>query len=129
MSDGAWRVVFLTAAIFNWIVGVTQMFDTTGFAAAMGLQVVAYHAFYSPLVGWFIVLFGMFYFAVSRDLSNRTMVLIGTIGKLGVVAFVLYAAAQGIAPMGMVGLVAVDAIYTVLFTLFLMRPATAGARS
>lgn len=119
MSDGFWRALFLVGAIFNWIVGASLAFDTNGMAAAMGLEVVAYHPFYSPVAGWFVVVFGLLYFFVSRDLDNRAIALGGLIGKLGV-SFIVWAAWwRGLVPGSMAGLVAIDFVFALLFAWFL----------
>lgn len=129
MSDGFWRIVFLTAAIFNWLVGLSLAFDTTQMATSMGLETVPYDAFYSPVTGMFIFLFGLLYFAVWRDLGNRAIVLIGTIGKLGAFALTMSAVWRGLAPASMGGLVVIDLIYAALFAMFLFTRQAASAKS
>src|SRR5262245_54440580 len=123
MNERFWRTVFVTAAIFNWIVGASLAFDSGAIAAKMGLELVPYHSFYSPLIGWFVILFGMLYFAVSRDLANRPIALIGAIGKAGVGVIVLADWWLGVAPASLALLVVIDLVYVVLFAWFLLsRP-------
>lgn len=129
MRDSFWRAIFLSAAIFNWIVGLSVAFDTRELAASMGLETLHYDAFYSPVAGWFIILFGMLYFAVWRDLANRAIVVIGTIGKLGAFVLTMAAVWRGLAPTSMAGVVAIDLIYAVLFAAFLFRRQAALAKS
>lgn len=119
MSDGVWRGVFLASAIFNFIVGVSLAFDTSEMAASMDLEVARYDAFWSPVAGWFVVLFGVLYLAVWRDLNNRAIAFVGMIGKLGVVALIALAWSRGLAPFGMVALTLVDLAFAALFALFL----------
>ncbi len=129
MSDGVWRGVFLAGAFVNWIVGVGMMFDTAEFAASAGLEVARYDAFYSPIVGWFITLFGFFYLAVSRDLENRAVVLIGAIGKSGVIAWVWLAFARGLVPFSMAAVTLIDVVFVLLFAAFLLTRRRADAGS
>jgi hypothetical protein len=129
MSDRLWRAVFLTGAVFNWIVGASLMFDTAEFAASAGLEVARYDAFYSPAVGWFIVIFGFLYWAVWRDLENRAIVLIGMVGKLGAVALTWLAFARGLVPFSMAALTLIDVAFAALFATFLLTRRRAGAGS
>ena len=129
MSDSFWRGVFLSAAIVNWIVGVSIAFDMSEAAAAMGLATLRYDAFYSPFAGMFIFLFGLLYFAVWRDLSNRAIVMVGTIGKLAAFVWVTTAAWRGLAPAAFGGLVFIDLIYALAFAAFLFSRQAAPARS
>ena len=76
MSDGIWRVVFLTAAIFNWLVGASLLVDTSAFAASLGMETLRFDPLYTPLVGLFIILFGAFSFCVFLDLNNRAIVVV-----------------------------------------------------
>ena len=126
MSDRFWRLVFLTAGVFNIMVGLSMAFDTHDLAASAGIETVPYHAFYSPVTGWFIILFGLLYLAVWRDLENRAIVLIGTLGKAGAVVLVLSAWQRGLVPAAMAGLVSIDAIYTALFAAFLWTSRSAA---
>lgn len=126
MSDGIWRGVFLASAIFNFIVGVSLAFDTSEMAASMGLEVARYDAFWSPVAGWFVVLFGVLYLAVWRDLNNRAIAFVGMIGKLGVVALIALAWSRGLAPFGMVALTLVDLVFAALFALFLFTRRSAA---
>ena len=129
MSDRFWRGVFLSAAVVNWIVGAVVAFDTSETAASMGVETLRYDPFYSPFAGMFIFLFGLLYFAVWRDLSNRAIVVIGTIGKLGAFAQVTTAALRGLVSATIGGLVFIDLFYAILFALFLFSRRAAPARS
>lgn len=129
MSDAVWRGVFLASAIFNFMVGFSLAIDTTATMAAMGLEVARYDALWSPLIGWFVVLFGMLYIVVWRDLNNRAIVFIGLVGKLGVVVLIALAWMRGLAPFAMVGLTLVDLAFALLFGVFLFTRPAAGARS
>ncbi len=129
MSDAVWRGVFLTSAIFNFVVGFSLAFDTSAMTAAMGLEVARYDALWSPLVGAFVVLFGMLYFAVWQDLENRAIVFVGMLGKLIVVVLIALAWMRGLAPFAMVALTWIDLAFAVLFGVFLLTRRPAGARS
>lgn len=130
MSDGFWRGVFLSSAILNWIVGLSLLVDVTDVAASMGVEMLRFDTLYSPLAGWFVIVFGVLYFAVSRDLAGtRAVVLVSLIGKLGVVALIWAAWLRGEAPTAMVGLTVIDLIYSALFAAFLITRPAAGSRS
>lgn len=128
MSDSVWRAVFLASAIFNWLVGASMLFDASG-PAAVGIEVVRFDAFYSPVTGWFVILFGLLYFAVWRDLENRAIVFIGMLGKLGIVAIVWIAWLRGLVPTSMAAITVVDLVFAALFAMFLITRQPAGARS
>lgn len=126
MSDGVWRGVFLTSAIFNFLVGLGLAFDAGATMASMGLEVAPYDAFWSPIAAWFVIVFGVFYLVVWRDLNNRAIVFVGMVGKLGVVALIALAWARGLAPFAMVGLTFVDLAFAALFALFLFTRRSAS---
>ena len=129
MSDAVWRGVFLASAIFNFVVGFSLAIDTSAMMASMGLEVARYDALWSPLIGWFVILFGMLYFAVSRDLDNRAIAFIGMLGKLGVVVLIALAWMRGLAPFAMVGLTLIDLVFAILFAAFLFTRRPAGVKS
>jgi len=129
MTDGVWRNVFLASAIFNWIVGAAMMFDTSEFAAAAGLEVARYDPFYSPVVGWFILLFGFLYLAVWRDLENRAIVLVGAIGKLGAATLAWLGFARGLIPFSLAAISLVDVAFAAAFAAFLFMRQATGAGS
>lgn len=129
MSDGIWRGVFLTSAIFNFIVGVSLAFDTSDIARAIGFEIARHDALWSPIIGWFVILFGMLYLAVWRDLENRAIVFVGTIGKLGVLVLILLAWMRALAPFALVALVSIDLVFAALFAAFLLTRRSAGAGS
>ena len=126
MRDGVWRGVFLASAVFNFIVGISLAVDASEFAASMGLEVARYDALWSPLVAWFVAMFGVFYLIVWRDLDNKPIVAVGMVGKLGVVVLIALAWSRGLTPFGMVALTLVDLAFAALFALFLFTRRSAA---
>lgn len=126
MSDGGWRGVFLASAAFNFLVGAGLAFDLSATMAAMGLEVARYDALWSPIAAWFVVLFGVLYLAVWRDLENRAIVFVGMVGKIGVAALITLAWMRGLAPFAMVLLVLVDLLFALLFAAFLLTRRSAS---
>jgi hypothetical protein len=122
MSDQFWRNVFLISAFFNFIIGISLFFDLSAFAAARGIEMMRFDALYSPLIGWFIIVFGLMYLALSQDLANKTLALLGLTGKLGVIILVWFAWASGLAPLSMAALTFVDLVFAILFAVFLFVP-------
>jgi hypothetical protein len=122
MSDGFWRNVFLISACFNFIVGLSMFFDLSAFAEARGIETLPFDALYSPIVGWFVVVFGLMYLALSQDLENKTLAVLGLTGKLGIVILVWFAYGSGLAPLSMAALTLVDLFFAILFAVFLFVP-------
>jgi hypothetical protein len=120
MSDGVWRAVFLTAAIFNWIVGLSLLTDVSAFAGSLGLQTLRFDPLYTPLVGIFIILFGAFSFAVFLDLNNRAIVFVNAIGKLSAFGYFILQWQMGNLPGGAAMLGSGDLVYALLFIAFLV---------
>jgi uncharacterized membrane protein len=129
VNDNVWRGVFLTAAIFNWIVGASLLADNSAMMASLGMEALRFDPLYSPLVGLFIILFGAFSFAVFLDLDNRAIVFVNALGKLCAFAYFVYQWQIGNLPGGTVTLGSGDLIYALLFIAFLLtrRPASAGS--
>lgn len=122
MSDPFWRNVFLISALFNFAVGISMFFDLTKFAEAQGLEAMPYDALFSPIIGWFIVVFGLMYLALAQDLANKTLALMGLTGKLGIVILVWFAYGSGLAPFTMAALTLIDLLFAALFAIFLFVP-------
>jgi hypothetical protein len=129
VNDNVWRGVFLTAAIFNWIVGASLLVDNSALMASLGMEALRFDPLYSPLVGLFIILFGAFSFAVFLDLDNRAIVFVNALGKLSAFAYFIYQWQMGNLPGGAAALGSGDLIYALLFIAFLLtrRPASAGS--
>lgn len=122
MTDSFWRNVFIVSAIFNFLVGASMFFDLTTFAKAQGLEAIPYSPLFSPIIGWFVIVFGLMYLALSQELQNKTIALLGLTGKLGIVILVWFAYASGLAPLTMALLTLIDLLFAILFAVFLFVP-------
>lgn len=122
MSDRFWRNVFLVSAAFNFIIGASLFFDVGDLVKSQGIEMLRFDALYSPIVGWFIVVFGLMYLALSQDLENKTLALIGLTGKLGIVILMSLAYGGGLVPLSMAALTFVDLVFAGLFAVFLFVP-------
>jgi hypothetical protein len=119
-----YRYMFLIGAIWNWIVGLifilVSPFAVTLFPLfemAVPPSLIFYHAFFG-----FVVVFGIGYYLVSRDINNNhAVVILGVFGKFFVfVLFVIYfiLGDYNFAP---VLFVIVDFIFGCLFLEFLIN--------
>jgi len=90
MSDPAWKIMFAVAAIFNVIIGLPFLL-----APAQGLAMLGFAPqpllLFAQLAGSLILMFGVSYAMIARNLVLRELVWLGVIGKLlAVTVFALY---------------------------------------
>lgn len=114
------RVIFYTAAIFNWVAAVILL-PASGLAGHLGAQPIGNTLFEQGLLVA-IVVFGIGYWMVGRNpADNRDIVKLGVLGKVGLVALAIYHyfLVKDI-PFGTLALGSGDVIYSALFVSHLL---------
>lgn len=113
-----WRFVFVAAALFNLAVGLPAVVApqlAVSSTAVTDLLAVR-------LLGWMIAVFGIGYTLVAlAPLRHRGIVVLGIIGKAGVIGLTWWLAARGEAALATAQLALGDLLFVVLFSLFLYR--------
>src|SRR5271167_4478318 len=111
--------LFVTAACFNWAVGLLLLADFPLAARLIGLSdppTVWVH-----LVAATVLLFGGAYWLVAREPERyRPFVGLGAAGKLTFAAIIYYHWFAGDGPVRLAMLVSVDVIFAVLFLRYLL---------
>lgn len=125
MTTQQQRIMFYSAAIFNWCACLV-LFAPLGIADAMHLSHSIGGGPFEQVALMAIALFGLGYWIVARDPgANRGIVVLGLIGKLGVVAiFFGHYLLVGDANLNFASLSIGDLIYSVLFIHFLRSTAS-----
>jgi len=124
------RSLFVTAACFNWAVGLLIFADFPLAARLIGLSdppTVWVH-----LVAATVVLFGVAYWLVAKQPGRYApFAALGAAGKFTFAAIIYYHWLTGDAPLRLAMLVNVDVIFAFLFLRYLhsRHPRTAGRRS
>ncbi len=120
MSEQGWTRVFIAAAIFNLAVGLPLLLDP-----AMGPKLLPLPAgdfIWPRLAGGLIVVFGIGYFTVSRDLDrNRGIIGMGAAGKLLIVLMLLIYWIKGTIGFWGFAPAIIDLVFAALFIRFLVR--------
>ena len=88
MSDAYWKIAFVFAAIFNFVVGLPLLLAPLQALAVFGLPQPPTFLF-EQFTGGMVVIFGACYAAAARDLARREMVWLGIAGKLFAVLLLL----------------------------------------
>jgi hypothetical protein len=105
-----WRPFFYTAALYNLLIGGAGLANT---AAPVN----------DRIVGLLVLCFGIVYALVGRDAARFGPVLwAGIAGKLGIVSLLLPDVLAGRAAAGTGVILAGDALFTLGFLVFLLRP-------
>jgi len=116
------RSLFLTAACFNWAVGLLVLGGYP--AAAQLLDLAGPPTVWVHLVAATVVLFGFAYWLVARQPRRyRPFVGLGAAGKLTFAAIIYYHWFSGDAPTRLAMLVNVDVIFALLFLRYLLNGA------
>ncbi len=120
MTEQGWTRLFIAAAIFNLLVGLPQLIDP-----AMGPKLLPLPAgdfIWPRIAGGLIVMFGIGYFIVSRDLDrNRGIIGLGVAGKLMIVLILLIYWIKGTIGFWSFSISLIDLAFALLFLRFLTR--------
>ena len=115
------RVLFIAAALWNWLVALISLFAYGKIRSGLGLPPLA-DSLNLHLSISCICLLGIGYYWVARDLSNnRAIVKLGMIGKLAVFAIFLGYVIIGDIPYALAAPAVIDLAFAALFLEFLMR--------
>jgi len=108
---GKWSVMLGAASAYNLVVALPGLFAA---GASTSERIVAL----------LVACFGLLYALISRDpLRLAPALWAGIVGKIGVVALMWPEVASGRAVPGTGLILAGDALFTLLFLVFLLRPA------
>jgi hypothetical protein len=123
------RVLFYSAAVFNWAACLVFL-EPLGIARLLNLSHSVGGAPFDQVALMAIALFGLGYWMVGANPgAHRGIVILGLIGKLGVVAIMFsHYFFIGDVNFNVLGLVSGDLIYSVLFYRFLRSPIAAPER-
>jgi hypothetical protein len=110
------KTLFLTAAIFNWAVGLVLAFKAELLFELFRVTPAPTEPLFLQLFSWLVIVFGIGYFWASKDLAaNVSIVKLGLLGKLSVVLVVLACILAGVVSWQMMLLASVDLVYAALF--------------
>lgn len=120
-GEAFWRGLFAVAAGFNLAVGLPMVLAPGALISLLGMRPV--EPFFPRVAGLLILVFGLGYALVSRDLARREIVLLGVVGKVGVVALLAWSWLDGSVPGSVVALGSGDLLFALAFATFLARAA------
>jgi len=116
MSEKSVRLLFLTAAIFNWAVGLTLAFKAQLLFDLFRVTPAPTEPLFLQLFSWLVIVFGIGYFWVSRNpAANVPIIKLGILGKLSVVLAALACVLMGAVSWQMMILASADLFYAFLF--------------
>lgn len=118
MSDTIWKIVFGAAALFNTAVGAPLLFVPVQGLALMGLGPQPLLLFVQ-LAGGLIVMFGLAYAMVARNLALREIAWLGAIGKFMAVTLLAIYKSSGEISDTTFALGMGDLVFAALFLWFL----------
>lgn len=123
------KKLFFTAALFNFIVGLSFILVLPELATVIGMKPVPADPLWYRLAGVLVIAFGWGYLQASKDpITNRPIIRLGILGKSLVVACVAWEWFVGHTNWVFPGLVSADAVFALLFFLYLKgRPLPAVA--
>jgi hypothetical protein len=114
------KTMFLTAAIFNWAVGLTLAFKAEFLFELFRVTPVPAEPLFLQLFSWLVIVFGIGYFWAYKDpVANVPVIKLGIVGKLSVVLVALACVLAGAVSGQMMLLASADLVYVVLFWLAL----------
>ena len=116
MTAKAIRALFLTAAIFNWLVGLALLFDAALLFELFRVTPLPTEPLFVQLFAWLVIVFGVGYFWASRDpAGNVPIIKLGVLGKCSVFLVCLAGIAMGSVSWQMMILASADLLYAFLF--------------
>ena len=116
MADRSIRIMFTTAAWFNWVAGLAVAVNVELLFSLFRITPLPTEPLFLQLFAWLVIVFGIGYFWVSRDpVANVPIIKLGLIGKLSVVLVSLACVLTGSVSWQMMTLVSADLLYAILF--------------
>jgi len=116
MTAKSVRVLFVTGAVFNWLVGLALLFDAPLLFGLFHVTPVPTEPLFIQLFAWLVIVFGVGYFWVSRDpIANVPIIKLGMLGKVSVFLVCLAATVTGMVSWQMMILASGDLVYALLF--------------
>ena len=116
MKAKSMRIVFITAAWFNWLAGLAVAVNAELLFGLFRITPLPTEPLFLQLFAWLVIVFGIGYFWVSRDpVANVPIIKLGMIGKLSVVLVSLACVLTGSISWQMMTLVSADLLYAILF--------------
>ena len=120
MTEQGWTRVFVLAALFNALVGLQFLIAPASGLDALPLPAGDY--LWPRLAGGLILMFGIGYWIVSRDLDrNRAIIGLGAAGKLLVVLILLIYWIKGTIGFWSFSIALIDLAFALAFIRFLIR--------
>ncbi len=112
--------MFISAAWFNWLVGVALLVSVDGVFSVFHIRPVPDQLLFVHFFSVLVIAFGFAYYWISRDIAvNRPLIHIGAVGKLMLVGIGVVDVMLGIVSWQILFLLSVDLVYAVLFILAL----------
>ena len=116
MKAKSMRIMFTTAAWFNWVAGLAVAVNVELLFGLFRITPLPTEPLFLQLFAWLVIVFGIGYFWVSRDpVANVPIIKLGMIGKLSVVLVSLACVLTGSVSWQMMTLVSADLLYAILF--------------
>ena len=110
------RVMFTTAAWFNWLAGGAVAVNAELLFGLFRITPLPTEPLFLQLFAWLVIVFGIGYFWASRDpVANVPIIKLGLIGKLSVVLVSLTCVLTGSVSWQMMLLASADLLYVILF--------------
>ena len=116
MKAKSMRIMFTTAAWFNWLAGLAVAVNAELLFGLFRITPPPTEPVFLQLFAWLVIVFGIGYFWASRDpMANVPVIKLGMIGKLSVVLVSLACVLTGSISWQLMILVSADLLYAILF--------------
>ena len=116
MTAKSIRIMFTTAALFNWMAGGAVAINAVWLFGLFGVTPLPTEPLFLQFFAWLVIVFGIGYFWASRDpAANVPVIKLGMIGKLSVVLVSLACVLTGSVSWQLMILVSADLLYAILF--------------
>ena len=110
------RIMFTTAAWFNWLAGLAVAVNVELLFGLFRITPLPTEPLFLQLFAWLVIVFGIAYFWASRDpAANVPVIKLGMIGKLSVVLVSLACVLTGSVSWQIMLLMSIDLLYAILF--------------
>ena len=116
MTSKSIRIMFTTAAWFNWLAGLAVAVNAELLFGLFRITPLPTELLFLQLFAWLVIVFGIGYFWASRDpAANVPVIKLGMIGKLSVVLVSLACVLTGSVSWQIMLLMSADLLYVILF--------------